>query len=40
MSDDELSQLEALADKVKILRLKGLGVLLPTSTLPSGGVKM
>ena len=39
LSDDELSQLDALADKVEILRLKGLGVLLPTSTLPPGGVK-
>ena len=39
VSSDELSQLDALADKVEILRLKGLGVLLPTSTLPSGGVK-
>ena len=37
LSDDELSQLDALADKVDILRLKGLGVLLPTSTLPPGG---
>ena len=39
VSSDELSQLDALADKVEILRLKGLGVLLPTSTLPPGGVK-
>ena len=39
VSDDELSQLDALADKVEIMRLKGLGVLLPTSTLPPGGVK-
>ena len=39
LNDDELSQLDALADKVEILRLKGLGVLLPTSTLPPGGVK-
>ena len=39
VSSDELSQLDALADKVQILRLKGLGVLLPTSTLPPGGVK-
>ena len=39
LSDEELSQLDALADKVEILRLKGLGVLLPTSTLPPGGVK-
>ena len=39
LNDDELSQLDALADKVQILRLKGLGVLLPTTTLPSGGVK-
>ena len=39
VSTDELSQLDALADKVEILRLKGLGVLLPTSTLPPGGVK-
>ena len=31
VSSDELSQLDALADKVEILRLKGLGVLLPTS---------
>ena len=39
VSSDELSQLDALADKVEILRLKSLGVLLPTSTLPPGGVK-
>ena len=39
VSSDELSQLDALADKVEILRLKGLGVPLPTSTLPPGGVK-
>ena len=39
VSSEELSQLDALADKVEILRLKGLGVLLPTSTLPPGGVK-
>jgi len=39
VSSDELSQLDALADKVEILRLKGLGVLLPASTLPPGGVK-
>ena len=39
LRDDELSQLDALADKVEILRLKGLGVLLPTATLPPGGVK-
>ena len=37
LNDDELSQLDALADKVEILRLKGLGVLLPTSTLPPRG---
>ena len=39
LKDDELSQLDALPDKEEILRLKGLGVLLPTSTLPPGGVK-
>ena len=39
LKDDELSQLDALADEVEILRLKGLGVLLPASTLPPGGVK-
>ena len=39
LKDDELSQLDALADKVEILRLKGLGVLLPTSRMPPGGVK-
>ena len=39
LKDDELSQLDALADKAEILRLKGLGVLLPTSTLRPGGVK-
>ena len=39
LDDDELSQLDAMADKVEILRLKGVGVLLPASTLPPGWVK-
>ena len=36
---DELSSLDALADQVEITRLKGLGVLLPVSSLPEGEVK-
>ena len=36
---DELAKLDALADQVEISRLKGLGVLLPVSTLPEGEVK-
>ena len=32
-------ELDSLADKVEIIRLKGLGVFLPTPTLPPGGVK-
>ena len=36
---DELSQLDVLANKVEIMRLKGLGVFLPTSTLLPDGVK-
>ena len=36
---DELANLDALADQVEISRLKGLGVLLPVSSLPEGEVK-
>ena len=36
---DELAVLDALADQVEIIRLKGLGVLLPVSSLPGGEVK-
>ena len=35
---DELANLDALADQVEISRLKGLGVLLPVSSLPEGEV--
>ncbi len=36
---DELAILDGLGDQVEISRLKGLGVLLPTSALPQGEVK-
>ena len=36
---DELANLDALADQVEISRLKGLGILLPVSSLPKGEVK-
>ncbi len=36
---DELANLDALAGQVEISRLKGLGVLLPVSSLPEGDVK-